>query len=201
MSNYPALRRTVEKVVSQAEEDFVARIDSAYNEAINKLRSSRSSLENEYNKIVEDARKQADNLKRQIVGSSSINARNKQLLLVEDAINKVFDEVKAKIDEVRDSKEYRSMLDKLLEDAINVINSDLIIECNDKDMKIISDLTSKIKSRYKFSIEVSKEPINILGGLRARSKDGSMVYENTLERRIERLKPLIKKDIVGLFVK
>ncbi len=198
MSNYSSLRRTVEKVVSQAEDDFVSRINSSYEDALSKLRSSRNSLENEYNKIIEDANKQAENLKRQIIGSSSIDARNKQLLIIEDAVNKIFEEVKNKIDSIRDSKEYSSMLNNMLKDAVRVINDDIVVECNKDDMKIIKDLASKIP---KVKITISKEPINILGGLKARSKDASIVYENTLERRIERLKPLIKKDIVGLFTK
>ncbi len=198
MSNYSSLRRTVEKVVSQAEDDFVSRINSSYEDALNRLRSSRTSLENEYNKIIEDANKQAENLKRQIIGSSSIEARNKQLLIVEDAVNKVFEEVRKKIDSIRDSKEYSSMLRDMLEDAVRVINDDIIIECNKYDMKIIKDLAAKVSS---VNVTINKESIDILGGLKARSKDGSIVYENTLERRIERLKPLIKKDIVGLFTK
>ncbi|RMF32454.1 MAG: hypothetical protein D6752_00110 [Candidatus Nitrosothermus koennekii] len=198
MSNYSSLRRTVEKVVSQAEEDFVERINSSYNDALNNLRSSRNSLESEYNKIIEDANKQAENLKRQIIGSSSIEARNKQLLIVEDAVNKVFEEVKKKINTIRNKKEYKDMLNTLLEDAVKVINDDIIVECNKDDMSIIKDLASNISN---VKITVSNTPIDILGGLKARSKDGSIVYENTLERRIERLKPLIKKDIVGLFTK
>ncbi len=199
MSDYSALRRTIDTVVSQVESELVDKIDSSYNDALNKLRSSRSMLENEYNKIINDANKQAANLKRQIIGSSSINARNKQLLIIEDAVNKVFEEVKKRIDIIRDSNEYALLLNDLLEDAIKVINSDLIIECNKEDMPLISNLIPKLS--YPFDIMVSDEPINILGGLRVRSRDGSIVYENTLERRIERLKPLIKKDIVGLFVK
>ena len=126
MSNYSSLRRTVEKVVSQAEDDFVSRINSSYEDALSKLRSSRNSLENEYNKIIEDANKQAENLKRQIIGSSSIDARNKQLLIIEDAVNKIFEEVKNKIDSIRDSKEYSSMLNNMLKDAVRVINDDII---------------------------------------------------------------------------
>jgi len=194
-----SLRRTVEKVISQTEQDLINSINVSYNEALNKLRASKPLLENEYNKIIEDANKQADNLKRQIIGSASINTRNKQLLVVESAIQKVFEETKKRIDNIRSSEEYISMLNTLLNDAINVINGDMIIECNNDDMPIVNNLVDKLATR--FDIIVSDKPINILGGIRAISKDGSIIYENTLERRIERLKPLIKKDIVGLFVK
>ena len=41
-----------------------------------------TKLEDEYDKIVADGRKEADKLEKQIVGSSDIEARNKQLLAV-----------------------------------------------------------------------------------------------------------------------
>ncbi len=194
-----SLRRTVEKVISQTEQDLINSINASYNEALNKLRSSKPLLENEYNKIIEDANKQADNLKRQIIGSASINTRNKQLLIIENAIQNVFEEAKKRIDNIRNDEEYTLMLNTLLNDAISVINGDMIIECNNDDMPIVKNLVDKLATR--FDIIVNDKPINILGGIRAISKDGSIIYENTLERRIERLKPLIKKDIVGLFVK
>ncbi len=194
-----SLRRTVEKVISQTEQDLINSINASYNEALSKLRSSKPLLENEYNKIIEDANKQADNLKRQIIGSASINTRNKQLLIIENAIQNVFEEAKKRIDNIRNNEEYTLMLNTLLNDAISVINGDMIIECNNDDMPIVKNLVDKLATR--FDIIVNDKPINILGGIRAISKDGSIIYENTLERRIERLKPLIKKDIVGLFVK
>jgi V/A-type H+-transporting ATPase subunit E len=81
MSTSSALERTVDKVLSQKEADLITQIDSAYQEALTNIESSRSKLEAEYLRIVEGAKKQAENLKRQIVGSSRLAARNKQLLL------------------------------------------------------------------------------------------------------------------------
>jgi V/A-type H+-transporting ATPase subunit E len=45
---------------------------------------------------------------------------------------------------------------------------------------------------------MSKKPIDISGGIRARSGDGTMTLDNSMESRIERLKPLIRKEIVQL---
>ncbi len=194
-----SLRRTVENVIHQTELDLINSINTSYNDALNKLRSSKVLLENEYNKIIADANKQAENLKRQIIGSTSINVRNRQLLVIENAVKNVFEEAKKRIDNIRNDEEYISMLNALLLDAMNVINDDMIIECNNDDMPIVKNLVDKLGTS--FDIIVNDNPLNILGGIRASSKDGSIVYENTLERRIERLKPLIKKDIVGLFIK
>lgn len=199
MSNYSSLERVVDKVISQVKNDLISKIDHTYNEALSRLRSSKDLLEREYNKIIEEANKQALNLKRQIIGSASINARNKQLLIVEDGVNKIFEEVKKRIDSIRDTPQYIDLLTSLLEDAINTINKDMIIECNKEDREMISTILPKLS--YPFNIMIKDEPIDILGGLRAYSVDGSIIYESTLDKRIERLKPLIKRDIVGLFTR
>jgi V/A-type H+-transporting ATPase subunit E len=45
---------------------------------------------------------------------------------------------------------------------------------------------------------VSDQYIDVLGGIRIKSSDGTMTYDNTLDSRIERLKPLIRKNIAQM---
>ena len=103
MDTYSSLERTVNKVLSQAESDMISKIDAAYDNALNKLVSSKGTMESDYNKIIDGAKKQAENLKRQMVGSSRLSVRNK-LLLVEEAIGNAFEKAKAKIDSLRGSE-------------------------------------------------------------------------------------------------
>ena len=103
MDTYSSLERTVNKVLLQAESDMISKIDVAYDNALNKLVSSKGTMESDYNKIIDGAKKQAENLKRQMVGSSRLSVRNK-LLLVEEAIGNAFEKAKAKIDSLRGSE-------------------------------------------------------------------------------------------------
>ena len=96
-SSSSALERTVNKVLAQTEADLIKQLDYAYEESINNLESSKAKLQDEYQRIVNGAKKQAENLKRQIVGSSRLAARNKQLLLIETSVNEVFENAKAKL--------------------------------------------------------------------------------------------------------
>jgi V/A-type H+-transporting ATPase subunit E len=198
MDTNSALDRTITKVLSQAEGDMISQIDSAYEQAVSNLQSSKGSVEAEYNKIIDGANKQAENLKRQIIGSSRLSARNKQLVLIEDAVSDAFEKAAAKIESVRNSDKYASMMKKLLEDGLHTVGGEAVIECNSKDKTIVKKLVSETD---RGKIKVSEETIDCLGGLRIKSKDGSMVYDNTLDSRIERLKPLIKKDIASIFIK
>ncbi|MFN4336529.1 MAG: V-type ATP synthase subunit E [Candidatus Nitrosocaldus sp.] len=197
--NDNVLESIVNKVVSQVENDLIAQIESSYAQSLERLRTSRVSLEAEYSKIVENASKQAENLKRQIIESSRLAVRNKQLLLIEDAVNNVFKDAISRIDGVRADERYEAMMRRLIEGALDAISTDAVIECNDKDRDIVDRIVLELQHRYNFSIEVGNS-IDCLGGIRARSKDGSIILDNTLDSRMERLKPILKKDIARLFM-
>ena len=195
MHRTPTLDRTVDKVLTQKLEEFIAQIDSAYQQALSNLESSKSSLRSEYERIIQTSKKQSENLKRQILGSKRLESRNQELLLIERSVNDYFEKAKERLRELPRDKEYKDMINEMIEDCISAIGSEeIIIESNERDSKIVSELIGKKSRQVKVSL--SEKPINALGGLRARSVDGSLTYDSTLELRTERLKPLIRKEIV-----
>jgi V/A-type H+/Na+-transporting ATPase subunit E len=195
MNRTPALDRTVDKVLAQKQEEFMTQIDSAYQEAASNLESSKGSFRSEYEKIIQGSKKQAENLKRQILGSKRLESRNQELLLIEMAVNDYFDKARERFRELPRDKEYKNMINEMIDDCISAIGTEeIIIESNEKDSRMISEIISKKSKKVKLSL--SEKPINVIGGLRAMSADGSLTYDSTLELRMERLKPLIRKEIV-----
>ena len=195
MNRTPALDRTVDKVLAQKQEEFMTQIDSAYQEAASNLESSKGSLRSEYEKIIQGSKKQAENLKRQILGSRRLESRNQELLLIEMAVNDYFEKARERFRELPREKEYKSMINEMIDNCISAIGTEeIIIESNEMDSKMISEIISKKSKKVKLSL--SEKPINVIGGLRAMSADGSLTYDSTLELRMERLKHLIRKEIV-----
>jgi V/A-type H+/Na+-transporting ATPase subunit E len=199
MSQTSALERTIDKVLAQREVDFIKQLDSAYEESIANLESSRTNLESEYLRIVEGAKKSAENLRRQIVGSSRLNARNKELVIIETAINDAFERAKVKMASSNKMQSYKVLITKMLENSISEMGSDeMIVECNNNDFEVVKNAIATLNNDNKVRLRLSDKPINVIGGIRLRSADGSMTYDNTLDSRIERLKPLIRKNIVQM---
>lgn len=200
MSSSSALERTINKVISQAEADFITQIDSSFQESLKNLAASRTKLEAEYNRILEGARKQGDNLKRQIVGSSRLSARNRQLVLIERAVNDTFEKAKTILASSKKENSYRLLMRKILKDSVMMIDSDqVIVECNKNDIELVEKAISDIfNDNNKIKIKMSDHPLNAIGGIRLTSADGSMTFDNTLDSRIERLKPLIRKNIAQM---
>jgi len=202
MSSSSTLEHMIDKVLVQKEAELVSQIDSAYQESLDNLESSRSRLEAERTRIVEGARKQAENLKRQIIGSARLASRNQELVTIENAVNKAFEEAKKKLQASSGTDSYKDLLKQMVEESISAVgaSSAVIIECNKNDAEIVRKVVSELRDAGKVQqqAEVSNQYIDVLGGIRIKSSDGTMTYDNTLDSRIERLKPLIRKNIAQM---
>ena len=193
-----SLERTIDKVLSQKESALISEIDSALQKSLKNLESSKSSLQTEYDNIIESSKKQAENLKRQIIGSSTLNARNKELVIIESAIDEIFNKAREKLAESNSQKKYEKLLTSIIKDTASKLGSGIIIQCNKTDLKLVQKLSSEISTEKKMKIIMSDEVIDIIGGIKATSLDGTMTLDNTLDSSIDSLKPLIRKDIVHL---
>lgn len=197
MSSSSPLERTIDKVLSQKESELISKLDSAYQESLRNLDSSKSKLGSEYMAILENAKKQAENLKRQIVGSSRLAARNNQLILVEESVKTVFEMVRKRLQTLHKEQAYEKLLKQALLNSLNEIGkNDLIIECNKTDYALVRKLVDSINKEKKTKMVVADKNIDILGGIRAIASDGTLTYDDSIDSRIERLKPLIRKNIV-----
>ena len=200
MSSNSALERTINKVLSQKETELISQIDSAYQKSLSNLEASRDRLEAERTRIIESAKKQAENLKRQIVGSSRLAARNQELLMIENAVNNAFEEARKKLAASGGKDSYRTLMASLVEESISSVGSDeVVVECNRNDAELVSKILADLqKKNPRIKAKVSDQHIEAIGGIRVKSADGTMTYDNTIDSRIERLKPLIRKNIAQI---
>ncbi len=195
MTSSPALEKTVDKILNQCENELHSSLNQSLDDSKKALSNSLSSLEQEYDKILADGKKEADKLQKQIIGSTSLEARNKQLVLVEESVEKVFAKAVEKLNDLIRNEDYSKLMTQLLDESVKGLGtSNIIVECNSKDKSVIQSILSKFSGAT-----LSSNTINCLGGIIVKSKDGSMSFDNTIDARIERLKPLIRKDIANRF--
>ena len=193
-----SLERTIDKVLSQKESALISEIDSALQNSLKNLESSKTTLQVEYDAIIESSKKQAESLKRQIIGSSTLNARNKELIIIESAIDEIFTKAKEKLAQSNNEKNYEKLLTRVIQDSVSKLGSDILIQCNKADQKLVRKISSQESTGKNMKVSVSDNFLDIIGGIKATSADGTMTLDNTLDSNIESLKPLIRKDIVQL---
>ena len=195
LTSNSALESTIDKILKDTEHDILANIKTGLDESQQNLDNAIPRLESEYDKIISDGKKEADKIEKQITGSSDIEARNKQLMALEEAVDNVFSSALDQIANTDRSGDYSNLIKTLIEESTKVLDtSEISISTNAKDKDVVRSVLSQFSGA-----ELSSETIDCLGGIKVKSKDGAMTFDNTIDARIERLKPLIRKEIAAKF--
>lgn len=199
MSSPTPLERTIDQVITKKESELITHLNNSYSESLNNLELSKSQIELEYASIISNAEKKADSLKKQVIGSSKLSSRNKELFLLEQAVNDVFEKSKEKFLLQTDESYYKNLLIKMLDESIpDIGTSGIIIECLEKDANFFKQQIELLSGKYNKKIKLHNNLKNSMGGFRIKSTDGTVTLDNTIDSRIERIKPLIRKNIASI---
>ena len=190
-----ALEGTIDKILKNTENDVLSSLKSALDDSQQSLDDSVTTLNSEYDKIISDGKKEADKIEKQIVGGSDIEARNKQLLALEAAVDKVFTTALEQITNSDRNSDYANLINTLLQQATSTLGTtEVRVFTNAKDKDVVQSSLSNFSGS-----ELSSETIECIGGVKIESKDGAMKFDNTIDAKIDRLKPLIRKEIASKF--
>jgi len=190
-----ALESTIDKILKNTESDILSSLKSALDDSQQNLDDSVTKLETEYDKIISDGKKEADKIEKQIVGGSDIEARNKQLLALEAAVDRVFTTALEQITNSDRNSDYANLINTLLQQATSTLGTtEVRVFTNAKDKDVVQSSLSNFSGS-----ELSSETIECIGGVKIESKDGAMKFDNTIDAKIDRLKPLIRKEIASKF--
>ena len=195
MTSDQKLETTIDKILAQTQSEASNSLKKSLEESLETLSKTESSLEQEYDRIIDEGKKEAEKIEKRIIGSSDLESRNKQILLIEDSVQKVFDKAIEKIGSSAKNENYSKLMESLLKESTDALGTtEVIVFTNSKDKQIVQPLLSKFSGA-----ELSNDSIDCLGGVEVKSKDGTMTFNNTIDARVERMKPLIRKEIATKF--
>ena len=195
MASNLSLQQAIDKIVEKTEKEILLDLKNSVSDSKQTLDDSLSKLEQEYDKIISDGKKEASKIEKQIIGGSELEVRNKQLLLLEEGVTKVFSKALDQIANTDRSGDYSNLIKTLLDEATKILGTtEVTVFTNTKDKDVVKSILSKYSGA-----KLSSETIDCLGGIIIKSKDGTMTFDNTIDARIERFKPLIRKEIASTF--
>lgn len=192
MASNSSLEQAIDKILNKTEKEIIADLENSGSESKQALDNALPELEQEYEKIIADGKKEADKIEKQIVGSSDLEIRNKQLMLLEEAVDKVFTKA---LEEISNTPADSNLIKTLLDESTKILGTtEVTVFANSKDQDVVKSTLGQFSGA-----ELSSETIDCLGGVTIKSKDGTMTFDNTIDAKIERLKPLIRKEIATKF--
>jgi V/A-type H+/Na+-transporting ATPase subunit E len=185
---------TLEKVSGEFEAEALAGFESGRKETLAKVEAMRKEASEAVTKIVETSMKQAESLKRQIVGTAELEARNSQLKSLEKAVNEAFERAMKEVS-ASEGAGHEKALTRLIQEGLDVIGSSATVSCASKDRKAVA---SVIKRMSKAKVTLGEDPIDTIGGVVMATPDGSIRFDNTFEARLERMRPTLRKDVAAV---
>jgi len=196
MSN--ALDRVIKKVTEEAMKECLSLLNSAEKDAMELLDGEIHDTIAEATEIIESAKRQAELERSRILGMAEVEARNETLAAIEDYVNMTIERAMEKLRSAPALPDYKEAMRKLLLEGLNAIGSDAKVWTNAEGMHILKELVDEISMSTGLKVYVSDEPIDCIAGLKVSSLDGKVVFDNTVEGRLGRLRPLLRREIAKI---
>ncbi len=187
---------TLEKVAAEFEDEVLADLQGGATQALSIIDGAKSEAKEGVAKTLETSVKQAESLKRQIVGSAELEVRNGQLRSLEKAVNEVFDSAVKHISASKGAG-HEKALSELIKEGLGVIGPKARVQCNAKDRKAVVSAARKLSSGS-VRLTVDEEPIETTGGVVMTTSDGLVKFDNTFEARMERMKQDLRKGVADV---
>jgi V/A-type H+-transporting ATPase subunit E len=196
MSQTNAAKDTLDKVSSELMDELTKELGSGKDEAKSKIEATRRETREIVARITESADKQADTVTRQLIGAAELESRNLVITTIEHTINQVFAEALAQVPKMGVER-YERSLRILVNEGVGVIGKEAKIACNSNDKSLVSSLISELnKTGSKLKLEA--DSIDTVGGIALKSPDDSVRFDNTFEARLERLRPMLRKQVAAM---
>lgn len=185
------------EVIGDVQKEAEAIIASAENEAKETLRIAKEQAGKTYHAILVEADQKAEAEKRKIDSVTEVELRNRLLQTKEELVDEAFQKALVKIKEFVETDDYQIYLLKLVEQIAKQMDQDvLIVEVNAKDKTILTaEALKKVAKKAKVDFKLSEANPNYIGGCKVQTGDGKIVYDGTLDNRLQELKPQLRGQI------
>jgi V/A-type H+/Na+-transporting ATPase subunit E len=186
---------TLEKVSGEFEKEALSDLEATRTETLAKLEAVRKETEEAVSKILETGIKQAEAVKRQIIGAAELEARNIQLKALEKAVNESFDAASNQISELKGTS-YDKAMERLIQEGLEVIGPKAKVQCSPKDKRVVASIVKKLSGKEKVSMD--DNPVETMGGVVLTTPDESVRFDNTFEARLERMRPNLRQEVAAI---
>jgi vacuolar-type H+-ATPase subunit E/Vma4 len=146
--------------------------------------------------ILERANQDAERLRGQAVATAKLQARSNQLGSREKLLERVFSEVRKRLDVVTKRPDFDAMATQLLREALAELRVDKAeIRADDATRKALmkgglDEVAKELKGQYTFGA-----PLQEGTGVVVTASNGKLRYDNTLETRLNRLQGPLRSSV------
>lgn len=186
--------KLIERTMLQRDE-MIAKTDAEVKALIDNSEKEAQRLKSEADRqILNIVASVLRGVRDRIVGGVELDSRKKLMIAREETLQQIYGDSEKKLKELTaDKKEYHETLVKLVAEAVTAIGGEeFIISVNDADLAELKKGQKKFETEAqkatgaKFTLKLDDAPIATIGGVVVKNPEGTKVYHNTFEGRIQR---------------
>ncbi len=164
------------------------------------LLAAKNEAEKDYQTIIGQGKSKTDAEKRRIASLTEVEMRNQLLQTKEALVEAAFEKALSQLKAFTETEEYRHYLLMLIEKSAKAIGSkNLTVHINAKDKKWLTQRKLDLLSaRLRLELNLAKTNEEVAGGCKLEAADGKVVSDNTLENRLEELKPILRVEVARI---
>jgi V/A-type H+/Na+-transporting ATPase subunit E len=187
-------------VIGDVQKEAEALILAAENEAKATLKAAKEHADQNYRVILNGAKANAEAEKRKIASITEVEMRNLLLQTKEDLVDVAFEKALVKLGDFAESEEYHSYLLKIIETAAERIGQkNLTIQVNAKDQGWLTpEVLKRLSKKLHCELKVSDKAEDYIGGCIIQTEDGKIIYDVTLDNRLQELKPVLRVELAKI---
>jgi V/A-type H+/Na+-transporting ATPase subunit E len=184
------------EVLGDVQKEAEAIIVDAKRQAKEILGQAKVEAEKHYAQEMAEAKMNAEAEQRKIASLTQVEMRNSVLsakeVLVEEAFQKAVEDLSSYVK----TEPYQKYLIKLIESSIQKIHSEnLTVQLNAQDKTRLKQLTlNKLAKKHNLTLQLSNQTLDCIGGCKIQSTDGKIVYDATLDHRLEEQKAELRVE-------
>ena len=184
-------------VVGDVQKEAEAIILAAECEAKATLKAAKEQADQNYKAIISQAKSKIDAEKRKIASVTEVEMRNRLLQTKEDLVDAAFEKALVELRNFVETDDYPDYLLKIIQNAAERIGQkDLAIQVNAKDKKWLTpDLLKRLSKKLHCELRLLEKTIDCIGGCIIQTEDEKIIFDVTLDNRLQELKPVLRVAI------
>ena len=187
-------------VIGDVQKEAEAIILTAENEAKATLKSAKEQADQIYRAIISQTKTNAEAEKRKIASVTEVEMRNRLLQTKEDLVDIAFEKALVRLKNFVETEDYHDYLFKLIQSAIEKMGKkNVVVQVNTKDNNwLTQDLLKRLSKKCNCDLKLSDKTKDFLGGCLIQSEDGKIIYDVTLDNRLQELKPILRVELAKI---
>lgn len=185
------------EIINEVQKEAEALILEAENKAKETLRIAKEQADRDYRDILSQSAVKAEAEKRKIASLTDVEMRNQLLQAKEDLVDAAFEKALLKLKEYVNTEAYQAYLPRLVERVAEKIGqNNLVVQVNKSDQGLLTNEVMKcLSKKLQVDLKLSEQAGNFIGGCIIQTGDGKIIYDSTIDSRLQELKPTLRVEV------